>query len=141
MCISIYSNFCTVPQQLKELNVETTQIPLLSEDQSELQYNIKIDPSGPYVLLVEYVSPVNRTALEEDNENSNVTFGFTSKGSVALQFMSGDNPSQVAFVNLNDCPYTTPCRQVAVDDLSKVFIFRALDPNNVITLEVSIYSR
>lgn len=125
------------PQQLNELKVESTQIPILSDDQSELQYNIKIDPSGQYVLLVEYVSPVNRTALSEDTQNSNVTFAFTSKGAVAVQFKSGDNPSQFAFVNLNDCPYTTPCRQVAVDDLSNVFIFATQDPNNVLTLEVS----
>lgn len=126
-----------IPQQLKELNVESTQIPVLSDDQSELQYNMKINPSGPYVLLVEYVSPVNRTALDEDIESSNVTFAFTSKGSVTLQFMSGDNRSQIAFVNLNNCPYTTPCRQVAVDDLSKVFIFSVQDLDNVITLGVS----
>ncbi|XP_026331928.1 laminin subunit alpha isoform X2 [Hyposmocoma kahamanoa] len=123
------------PQQLKELKVESTQIPILSDDQSELQYNIKIDPSGPYVLLVEYVSPVNRTAPEEDMESSNVTYAFTPKGSVTIQFKSGDNPSQIALVNLNDCPYPTPCRQVAVDDLSKAFAFAAQDPNNVITLE------
>lgn len=125
------------PQQLKELNVESTEIPLLSDDQSELQYNIKIDPSGPYVLLIEYVTPVNRTALAEDIEDSNVTYSFTPKGSVAVQFKSGDGRLQIAFVNLNDCPYTTPCRQVVVDDLSKVYIFRAQDPNNVITLNVS----
>lgn len=91
------------------------------------------------MLLVEYVSPVNRTAPDEDMENSNVTFAFTPKGSVTVQFKSGDNPSQIALFNLNDCPYPTPCRQVAVDDLSKAFAFIAQDPNNVITLEVNFY--
>lgn len=124
-------------QQLRDLNVESTQIPLLSDDQNELQYNIKIHPSGPYVLLVEYVTPVNGTVQAQDIEGSNQTYSFTPKGAVAVQFKSGDGPLQIAFVNLNDCPYTTPCRQVAVDDLSKVFIFNAQDANNAITLDVS----
>ncbi|XP_049885179.1 laminin subunit alpha [Pectinophora gossypiella] len=128
------SSFVDDEEQLKELNAEVTDIPLLNADQSELQYNIKIDPSGPYILLVEYVTPINRS-LDINEVDSNWTTTYAPKGSVTLRFKSGDYPETVALVNLNECPYTSPCRQAVVDDLSKIFVFNVQAPNNVIYLD------
>lgn len=127
------------PQQLKELNASPTDIPLLSNNQNELEFNIKIDPSGPYVLLIEYVTPVNRTDLDASEEfgASNTTNVFVPKGVVVARFKSGDGPESNAIVTLNECPYTSPCRQAIVDDVAKIYVFNVQDPNNVIYLEVS----
>lgn len=127
------------PQQLKELNAGSTDIPILSNEQNELEYNIKIDPSGPYVLLIEYVTPVNRTDLDarQEFDASNSTNVFIPKGVVIVRFKSGDGPESNAIVTLNECPYTTPCRQAVFDDLANVYIFNVQDPNNVVYMEVS----
>lgn len=124
-------------QQLKELNVAPNSIPLLNEDQSELKYSLEIDHSGPYVLLIEYVTPVSRSAAPEDY--SNETTIFSPKWSVAVRFQSGDAPESIAIVNLNDCPYTAACRQVVVDDVAKIFVVNVESPENTVYLNVSMF--
>lgn len=64
-------------------------------------------------------------------------YDLAPRGAVAIRFQSGDGPETIAFANLNDCPYTAPCRQVVVDDLSKISVFNVQEPNNVIYLDVS----
>lgn len=101
---------------------------------------MKIDPAGPYVLVIEYVTPVNRSALqtiEYDTEPSEEVYDSSPRATITVRFQSGDGPEYNAIANLNDCPYTAPCRQVIVDDISKIYTFNVHDPNNVIYLNVS----
>lgn len=115
-----------------------TDIPLLNIEQSDLQYNIKIDPAGPYVLVIEYVTPIITPDPNAviDVQVSNGTEN-SPKGIVTIRFQSGDAPETSAVINLNACPYTTPCRQVVTDEVAKIFVVNVMDPNNVVYLEVS----
>ncbi|XP_059055423.1 laminin subunit alpha [Achroia grisella] len=115
-------------QQLKELNVDPNTIPLLNNDQDELQYDIKIDPPGRYHILIEYVTPVSPGSTPEGREM------FSPRNTATIRFQSGDGPESYAIVNLNNCPYTSPCRQVVVNDLSMISAFNVIAANNVIYL-------
>lgn len=115
-----------------------TDIPLLNIDQSDLQYNMKIDPTGPYILVIEYV-----TQIVTPDPNAvigvQVSNGTESspRGIITIRFQSGDALETNAVINLNACPYTTPCRQVVPDEVAKIFVVNVVDPNNIIYLEVS----
>lgn len=99
---------------------------------------MKIDPPGAYVLIIEYVTPINRT-VDSSNEIEvyNGSYSFVPRGPVTVRFQSGDEPETNAIVNLNDCPYTAACRQAVIDDLSKIQVFNVHDANNVVYLMVS----
>lgn len=98
---------------------------------------MKIDPSGQYVMIIEYVTPINKTAVSISQSNSSEQYELSPRGVVTVRFRSGDGPELNALANLNDCPYTTPCRQVVIDDLSKIYLFNVQEPNNVVYLDVS----
>lgn len=101
---------------------------------------MKIEPSGPYILVIEYVTPVNNTGSPGiDVTILNVTDDNSPKGIIAIRFQAGDGPETSAIVNLNDCPYTAPCRQVVADDLSKIITVNVMEPNNVMYLEVNTF--
>ncbi|KAM3968484.1 laminin subunit alpha [Aphomia sociella] len=116
-------------QQLKELNVEPNSIPLLNNEQNELQYNMKIDPPGKYYILIEYVTPTGPGGSNSSYEM------FSPKHTATIRFQSGDESESYAIVNLNDCPYTSPCRQVVVNDLAMMLAFDVVAANNVIYLD------
>ncbi|RVE52213.1 hypothetical protein evm_003132 [Chilo suppressalis] len=124
--------YVTNEEQLKELNAAANTIPLLNDDQQELQYNLHVDPPGPYVLLVEYVTPVNgSTAVENYSNETNL---FTPKWTVTVRLQSGSASEAVAIANLNECPYTAACRQVVVDNIAKLYVFNIQSPDNVVYL-------
>ncbi|KAJ8738019.1 hypothetical protein PYW08_000614 [Mythimna loreyi] len=120
-------------EQLNELQASADSIPILTDD--EIQYNMKIDPPGPYIIIIEYVTPINRT-VDSSNEIEayNTSYSFVKRSPITVRFQSGDQPETDAIVNLNDCPYTAPCRQAVVDDLSKIQVFNVHDANNIIYL-------
>ncbi|XP_032527888.2 laminin subunit alpha [Danaus plexippus] len=135
--VSDVTDFINDPEQLQEHNAGPNDIPIINNEQNEIEYNIKIDPSGAYVIIIEYITPINRTALaaSEINSDQGGMYDLAPRGAVAIRFQSGDGPETIAFANLNDCPYTAPCRQVVVDDLSKISVFNVQEPNNVIYLD------
>lgn len=126
---------------MREYNAGPQDIPIINQsEQNELQFNMKIEPSGPYVLVIEYVTPINRTGLEINATSSSPSSGaynLSSKGIIIIRFQSGDDSESFALANLNDCPYTSPCRQVVIDDLSRINTFHVQDANNVIYIDVS----
>lgn len=130
-------------QQLRELTAGPREIPILNNDQSELQYNIKIDPPGPYIFLVEYVTPIDRSQpttslIDPNNDVYNQTIDMSNKGTVVVKFQTGQEI--LSLLNLNDCPYTTPCRQVVVDEMSKIQVVNIREASNTIILEVSLFN-
>ncbi|XP_034839290.1 laminin subunit alpha [Maniola hyperantus] len=129
------TSFIDDPEQLKEYNVKPNEMPIINNVQNELHFNMKIYPSGRYIMIIEYVTPVNRTALTISQSNSTEHYELSPRGVVTMRFQSGDGPESNALANLNDCPYTTPCRQVVVDDLSKIYSFNIQEPNNVVYLD------
>lgn len=60
---------------------------MLNEDQSELAYNMKIAPPGPYVLILEYVTPVN-TDISVTYDNTTATDYSSPKGILKSIFNS-----------------------------------------------------
>ncbi|CAB3226438.1 unnamed protein product [Arctia plantaginis] len=127
---SVYAYIDDV-SQLNELQAPAGSMPILSGDGPELQYNMKIDTRGPYVLVLEYVTP---TRLELRNVSGTVPTG------LSVRYTSGDSREAVATININNCRYTTPCRQAFVDDLSRVKVFHFSDENNDIYLRGDIGS-
>lgn len=122
-------------QHLSEINAAENTIPLLSNEQNLLEYNMKIDPPGRYVLVLEYVTPVTGdVAIHYDNSTD---VDASARGVVLVNFRSGDRNGINAIANLNDCPYTTPCRQVVVDPMAKIEFFVVHDANNFVLLRVS----
>ncbi|VVC86157.1 unnamed protein product [Leptidea sinapis] len=132
--ITPISEYLNDIEQLKEYDASTNEIPLLNGAQSELEYNMKIDPSGNYVLLIEYVTPTNNNSISILQNINNDSYNFIPKGIVSIKFISGDKAESIAMANLNDCPFTSPCRQVLLDSESKINVFSVEDPNNVIFL-------
>ncbi|XP_045458049.1 laminin subunit alpha [Melitaea cinxia] len=137
--VTAVTEFVNDPEQLREYNVGPQDIPIINQsEQNELQFNMKIDPNGPYVLVIEYVTPINITGLQISATSSNPSSGMynlSSKGIIIIRFQSGDDSESFALANLNDCPYTSPCRQVVIDDLSRINSFHVQDPNNVIYID------
>ncbi|XP_048488928.1 laminin subunit alpha [Plutella xylostella] len=121
------------PLQLNELNASATDIPLMNDLQPELQYKMVIEQSGPYVLLVQYVTPVNATAQNEIATNA--TFEISAKGIVTVRFQSGEGSEEAGVINFNSCPYTAPCRQLVLDERANARLFRVTDTNNVVYLD------
>ncbi|KAI8431212.1 hypothetical protein MSG28_001250 [Choristoneura fumiferana] len=111
--------------QLNELKASESSIPVL--DAQPLTYNMNIQPNGPYVLVIEYVTPIDRNAIMELIPPSDNT-------AINVHFKSGQRESR-AKMNLNECLYTTPCRQVVVDDRARTFVADVVAKENVLTLE------
>ncbi|KAL0902126.1 hypothetical protein ABMA27_000070 [Loxostege sticticalis] len=120
--------------QLQELNAAPNTIPILNDAQPELEYKLTIEEPGPYILLIEYVTPINRSAIPAE-DYSNETNLFTPKWTVTVRIQSGDAPETAAIANLNECPYSAPCRQVVVDNLAKIFIVNVQNEENTIYLD------
>ncbi|XP_037870167.2 laminin subunit alpha [Bombyx mori] len=130
--VTSVDSFIDDPVQLSELKVEPNTIPIL---RTTLQYNMRIEKPGQYVLLVEYVTPAARN---QDLNTGNSTYSSVVKTPVTIKFQSGPDDQHLVetdgIINFNDCPYTAPCRQVMVDDYSRIQFVTVTDPNNVVFL-------
>nr|CAI5850401.1 unnamed protein product [Callosobruchus analis] len=90
------------------------RVPLLNSLQPEIAFNITVPKPGPYVLVVNYVTPL------DDLRTHNIT--------VTTQTRNGEEIGQVKFYA---CPYTTMCRQVVADTLNGVAVY-TVDGNNIL---------
>lgn len=79
-------------------------MPVISESQPELKLTLSIDNPGPYVLLVNYMTPSS----------------IQTKAVVEIEVDQKMNSGKVI---LYACHHTTLCRQAAVDASGKVAIF------------------
>lgn len=80
------------------------KLPVISESQPELKVQLSVDKPGPYVLLVNYMTPSS----------------VQTKAEVGIEL---DQKSNSGKVILYACHHTTLCRQAAVDASGKVAIF------------------
>ncbi|XP_063394216.1 laminin subunit alpha [Cydia fagiglandana] len=112
--------------QLKELGVPASTIPVLGTQ--SLTYNWIIKPNGQYIIVVEYVTPVDRNAVDMVGNRAKIN------SIINVNFKTGGQESQGRLV-LNECLYTKPCRQVVTDDKARAFVAEVFDENNEITLE------
>lgn len=105
--ISLHSVFFL--QQLDVLGV--SKIPVISEAQPTLRLELPVNNYGPYVILINYVTPSS----------------IQTKAEIEIEV---DEKMDFAKTILYACHHTTLCRQVTVDASGKVAIF---DVNKPIT--------
>ncbi|XP_050541070.1 laminin subunit alpha [Daktulosphaira vitifoliae] len=102
---------------LKQLEVlGLPKLPMISETQPELKLELPTNSPGPYVILVNYITPstVQTKAIVDVEVNDKINSGK---------------------VILYACHHTTVCRQAAVDATGKVAIFNINDTNSKILLK------
>lgn len=97
-------------QQLQE-----REIPLIDDDQEQLDLKLIVTKPGDYVLLLEYVTPT-----EYANQGG---------GSIIANIHNGSSQLH-SKIYLNPCTYSTPCRHVLLDDNKTVQVF-SFDDNFV----------
>jgi len=92
------------------------KLPVISEAQPELKMDIAIADRGPYVLLINYVTP-------------------SSVQTKAVIDIEVDEKTNSGRAILYACHHTTLCRQAAVDATGKVAIFDVNRPVTRVTLK------
>lgn len=99
------SKFYDDEYHLRKLNLTNVRIPIVSSEQPEIDYNITLKKPGKYVLLINYITPLDNTVTHY----LNVT---TPTLDTNVIESSADGHDQIV---LYKCGYTTMCRQVVVD--------------------------
>ncbi|XP_063239907.1 laminin subunit alpha [Bacillus rossius redtenbacheri] len=88
-------------------------IPLLSADQPEISFDLRITKPGPHVLLLSYVTPTTTSRPVGGG------------GAAAVQVDVGSRLGRDAGqARLGACPYTAPCRQAVLDRRGQVAVYR-----------------
>ncbi|CAH0382822.1 unnamed protein product [Bemisia tabaci] len=88
-------------------NMENKPIPAINKEQPELRVDLRVQRPGPHVLLLNYGTPQNNT----------------EKPSKVLIEASSQNKQYRGIAFLNQCRYSTLCRQVVVDKNHTVAVF------------------
>lgn len=94
-------------------------IPILGKNQSNLTYNITVNKSGPYVIVVNYLTPI-------DDPNS-----YTIRVEGVTQ-----NASLRGVLEFYNCHYTSLCRQIITNNYGGVEVYNIIDNNISIKLFV-----
>lgn len=74
------------------------RIPLLNDVQPEVSFNVSVHKPGQYVILINYVTPLNDVQTNVVNTEVYTKYGIEN-----------------GKLNLYSCPYTTMCRQVVTN--------------------------
>lgn len=103
--------------------MDESEIPLINNIQVELNFDVTLTRPGAYVLLVNYLTPVDENRTQE------------------LQVETSDQQNrEKGHVILYACPYTMVCRQVVADREDRIAIFNFNSNNVRIALKVSSLS-
>lgn len=81
--------------QLRELG--ENEIPLINNNQLEINFDVTISKTGAYVILINYITPIS------DNQTVDISVE-----------TSDQQDREKGRVVLYPCPYTTVCRQVEI---------------------------
>ncbi|XP_030765960.1 laminin subunit alpha [Sitophilus oryzae] len=90
------------------------RVPLLNSNQSEIYFNLTASKPGAYVLLVNYITPLDDLRTHRVNVVAQTKYG-PQNGNVILY----------------SCPYTSMCRQVVTNERDGVGIFE-IDGNSMV---------
>lgn len=96
------------------------KVPLVNEFQPEISFNMTVTKSGPYVILINYVTPLDDLR--------------THKLDVEVH---GKSRSGNGSVIMYSCPYNPTCRQVVIDEDGGVLVFDVEENSVVVNLKVS----
>lgn len=95
-------------------------MPILSSDQQEFSYELKVPFNQPFLILVDYVT------LPDRNVSSDTDL-----------IIASANKKENARIKFNTCPYNWLCRQVVIDKLGKLASFNfSIDP---VTLTFKVF--
>lgn len=98
----------------------TNKIPLLNVKQPEITFNVTVQKPGRYVIVINYITPLNDLRTHTINVDS-----------IA---QNGKSSGRIIFYA---CPYTIICRQAVMDKQSGVGV-HLIDGNYIsITLQVN----
>lgn len=97
-----------------------TRVPLVNKEQPHITYNITVSKPGEYILVINYITPVNETDINS-LETEIKTEGAAYNGSVVLYA----------------CPYTTVCRQALKNQKNGVGVYRTNGNWISVTFKVS----
>lgn len=93
---------------------------MLNPDQLQISFNLTVAKPGPYVLIINYVTPLNDLR--------------THKINIVAHSKNGDENGNVI---LYSCPYKPTCRQVVTNDKGGVGVFEVDGNSMVVDLKVS----
>ncbi|CAG9860176.1 unnamed protein product [Phyllotreta striolata] len=103
---------------LRELTKFTHKVPLLDDSQSEVSFNISLETPGDYVIVVDYVTPLDDLRTHQ------------------VDVIRDVNDGQLGTLKLYACPYTFLCRQVVINnDREGVSVYNVNGNYIVITLK------
>lgn len=94
-------------------------IPILGKDQPNLTYNLTVSQPGPYVIVINYVTP------SDDSSSYSIDSKVTTSGY-----------SYNGIIDFNNCHYTTFCRQVITNSLGGVGVYNTQE--NIISVELFV---
>lgn len=95
-------------------------MPLLNAAQPDVTFNVSVHKSGPYVIVINYVTPLNDLRTHDANVIAHLWNG-TQNGNLRLY----------------SCPYTTLCRQAVINEQGGVAVYQINGSFIVIDLKVS----
>ncbi|ERL89440.1 hypothetical protein D910_06807 [Dendroctonus ponderosae] len=90
------------------------RVPMLNIDQQEISFNLTVSKPGQYVMLINYITPLDDLRTHKVGVVAHTSFGEVG-GSVILY----------------SCPYTASCRQVVTNEEAGVGVF-TVDANSLI---------
>ncbi|XP_066250557.1 laminin subunit alpha isoform X1 [Euwallacea similis] len=93
------------------------KVPLLNSNQFQLSFNVTVAKPGPYVILINYVTPLDDLR--------------THKVDVAVHAKNREKPGKVVFYS---CPFNPTCRQVVIDNAGGVGVFEV--DENFLTVDL-----
>ncbi|KAF7271317.1 hypothetical protein GWI33_015789 [Rhynchophorus ferrugineus] len=98
---------------LQSINVYN-KVPVLNSNQPSASFNLTVSKPGPYVILVNYITPLDDLRTHRVYVTGQTKYG-PQNGNVILYA----------------CPYTTMCRQVVTDNEGGVAVFE-IDENSMV---------
>lgn len=100
------------------------KVPLITDNQPDITFNISVRKPGSYVVLVNYVTPLTDLRTHDIQ--------------VTTKSKQGDENGHL---KLYSCPYTTMCRQIVTNEELGVAVYD-VDSNYItIKLHVSNYKK
>lgn len=100
------------------------RVPMLNMDQQEMSFNLTVSKPGQYVMLINYITPLDDLR--------------THKVGVVVHSGSGEVGGGVI---LYSCPYTASCRQVVTNEEAGVGVFTVEANSLIVDLKVPIDNR
>lgn len=113
-------------EHLQSVGLKQRSIPLLHPNQEVIDYNITLSKPGEYVLLVDYLTPLDDLRTHTVSVNI-IKSDYPEEDDEANKIATGDNGDKIV---LYKCPYVMVCRQAAITSDGVVAVYK-VDENSL----------